>query len=248
MRFSYSPGVPIPWRSVLGRRLPSLLQSRARRRVFTDIFRNNRWLDGETPSGPGSTLARTARLRRELPPLLERFAVGTLLDLPCGDFHWMREVDLGERTYIGADIVPEIVRDNRRRFGDGRRRFLILDLVSDRLPAADLVLCRDCLFHLPLDDIERALRNVAQSGARFLLTTTFPGRGANAEAPIGAWRPLDLEAAPFHLPPPAEVIVENPDGEYPDKSLGLWPVETLRERFCSPSMRSTRSMGSTRAV
>lgn len=223
--------MPIPWRSILRGRLPSLLQSRARRRVFTHIFHHNLWLDAETPSGPGSTLARTARLRRELPPLLERYAVGSLLDLPCGDFHWMRELDLDGRTYIGADIVPELVRQNQRRFGDERRRFLVLDLVSDRLPAVDLVLCRDCLFHLPLGDIERALRNVARSGARFLLTTTFPGRGANAEAPVGAWRPLDLEAAPFHLPPPEALIVENPDGEFPDKGLGLWGVEVLRARL-----------------
>jgi hypothetical protein len=145
----------------------------------------------------------------------------------------MREVDLGGRPYLGGDIVPAIVRENERRFGGPGRRFRLLDLVRDRLPPADLILCRDCLFHLPLDDVDRALRNLAASRARLLLTTTFPGRGPTPEAPLGAWRPIDLEAAPFHLPPPEELIVENPDGEYPDKSLGLWRIEALRAHLAA---------------
>jgi hypothetical protein len=39
-----------------------------------------------------------------------------LLDIPCGDFNWMKLLNLGV-DYIGADIVGELIAENRRRFG-----------------------------------------------------------------------------------------------------------------------------------
>ena len=82
-------------------------QDRASR--FQRIFEENTWGNTESVSGEGSNLDRTAVLRAKLPALLARHGVQSMLDAPCGDFYWMKEVPLGDIDYTGADIVPEII-------------------------------------------------------------------------------------------------------------------------------------------
>jgi len=86
--------------------------------------------------------------------------------------HWLKEVDFGTARYIGVDIVAPIGDANRRRYGNDARSFLHLDIVSDALPKADLVLCRDCLVHLSNRKAFQALRNLQASGSDYLATTT----------------------------------------------------------------------------
>jgi hypothetical protein len=194
---------------------------------FDRIAQTNLW-GAQTRSGLGSELAATARLRAVLPSFLARHGVRSLLDVPCGDFGWLSTVDLGV-SYIGADIVPSLVEENERRYGgpSGGRRFLTLDLTKDALPRADLVLCRDCLVHLSFENVGRALANIRASGAKYMLTTTFLEHDANTDIEDGDWRMLNLERAPFNLPSPIDVLVEDcweGDGAYSDKALGLWIV------------------------
>src|SRR4051812_27850000 len=71
-----------------------IVRARGLDAVFSDIYRNNSWGDAESVSGRGSTLARTEVIRRSLPGLLESVGARSLLDAPCGDFNWMRHVEL----------------------------------------------------------------------------------------------------------------------------------------------------------
>ena len=56
---------------------------------FKHIYETNHWDEAESVSGPGSTLEETEPIRRELPALLAELGASSLLDLPCGDFHFM---------------------------------------------------------------------------------------------------------------------------------------------------------------
>ncbi len=202
------------------------------RDLFTEICRRNLWAGGESVSGLGSALAETERLRRELPNLLTALGVRTILDLPCGDFAWMRHVDLGPIRYIGGDIVEDLITRNRAHHGQpgSGREFLTLDVTNDPLPTVDLVLSRDCLVHLSFANIFRTITNVKRSGSRHLLTTTFLDHRDNEDAADGDWRLLNLERPPFNLPPPLACIVEGcteQGGSYADKALGLWEVSSL---------------------
>lgn len=202
-------------------------------RLFTHIYRTNLWGGDESRSGLGSALAETARLREAIPALLRDVGATSLLDVPCGDFGWMRDVDLDGIDYTGADIVEEIVERNRERFAGASRRFVRLDLVADDLPRADVVLCRDCLVHLSFENVLRALDGVARSGSRYLLTTTFLAHEENRDAENGDWRMLNLERPPFSLPEPLAVVVEGcaeGGGAYADKALALWPASALGGR------------------
>jgi hypothetical protein len=204
--------------------------SRSPEETFRDIYRRHHWSGSGSPSGAGAADAQTARLQTGLPALLAELAVATLLDLPCGDFSWMRTVELPAVRYIGADLLPELIAPLEERYGDSRRRFLVLDITVDDLPVADLLLCRDCLVHLSLADIRRALRNVVRSDIPYILTTTFPAGASNEEIVTGDWRPLDLERAPFSFPPPLRLLEEGcteGGGRFGDKSLGLWRVTEL---------------------
>jgi len=197
---------------------------------FQRIYETNLWSDPETRSGVGSSLDSTRVLRAELPAALRKLGARALLDAPCGDFSWMQKVDLGGISYVGGDIVPDIVAENQQRWGSPSRRFMQLDLTRDALPEADVLLCRDCLVHLSYANIRAVFDNVARSRVGYILMTSFPGRGDNEDVEDGNWRPLDFEAPPFSLPPAVLTIVEECEeegGAYSDKSLSAWRVEDL---------------------
>ena len=195
---------------------------------FTEIYQRNRWADSESRSGPGSTLARTQALRAELSQLLKALRLRSVLDLGCGDFHWMKELSLDVAMYIGADIVPSLVEANNTQFGNQARRFVHLDMVRDAFPPADLILCRDCLVHLSLNDIRRALHRICGANATSVLATTFTATTVNRNILTGHWRPLNLQITPFNFPVPIKLIADRPlSGAYPDKCLGLWRIDQL---------------------
>jgi hypothetical protein len=205
--------------------------SQRRRSIFTDVYRHKEWGDGESVSGPGSTLARTDAFRAELVARLRELRVSSIVDVPCGDFRWMQAVvDECGVSYLGMDIVGELIAENQQRYARPDRTFLCGDLVSDPLPRGDLLLCRDGLVHLSFADIRAGLENFQQSGARYLLATTFIERRTNADVRTGGWRVLNLEAPPFSFPKPLALIDERCDhsgGIYRDKRLGLWELASL---------------------
>ncbi len=197
---------------------------------FERMYETNLWSGAESRSGVGSSLEATAVLRAELPILLRRLSVRRLLDVPCGDFHWMKEVDLSGIEYIGGDIVPAAIDANRAQHERPGRRFTVVDLTAGPLPPADAIFCRDCLVHFSFENIGRAFRAMRESGATWLLTTTFTARAENRDIVDGDWRPLNLEREPFLLPAPSHLIVEQcteEDGAYADKSIGVWRIADL---------------------
>jgi SAM-dependent methyltransferase len=202
-------------------------------RVFTRIYSRNFWNNAESRSGPGSTAARTERLRPQLNQLLRELNIRTLLDVPCGDFNWMRLADLRSLQYTGADIVPELVRKNTLRYGSPRRNFTRADITRGPLPKSDLVLCRDGLIHLSFADIERALQTIRESGSTYLLLTSFADCRRNTDIATGDFRTLNFRHAPFNFPAALRTLADGPmlDGSYPDQVLGLYRVSDLPARF-----------------
>ena len=204
--------------------------------AFRYAYEHNLWQGAETPSGAGSSTAHTQVIADALPVLCRRHDVRSLLDVPCGDCSWMANVDLTGVRYTGGDIVPEIIVEAERQHGTSDRRFVVLDLTRSPLPAADLVLCRDCLVHLSYADIARAIDNIRRSDIEYLLTTTFTDESRFRDIVTGDWRPINLEAPPFSFPRPVELLVEQcaeHDGAFADKALGLWRVRDL------PDLRAT---------
>lgn len=190
--------------------------------IFTEIYRENKWGDEQSLSGPGSNLDQSEAVRNALPLLIKELRCESLLDVPCGDFFWLKMIDLNIQ-YIGGDVVDDLVKNNNRQYATQNRKFVRVDLVRDRLPKVDLILCRDCLVHFSYLHTLSSLKNIKRSGARYLLTTTFVERDINKDIPTGGWRSINLQLPPYNFPAPIRLIDEKcPFEDYRDKSLGLW--------------------------
>lgn len=201
--------------------------------VFSTIFENRVWNEQnsiESVSGSGSSIEQVQAILESLPLLLNQYNIHTVLDIPCGDFNWMRQLDWTTRKYIGADIVASLVQQNTSRYANDNIQFVHLDLTQDPLPASELIFCRDCLVHLSFEDIRKAVQNIKTSNSVYLLTTTFTQQVINEDITTGGWRPINLERAPFFFPEPIFIINEKcteMEGIFQDKSLGLWKVSAL---------------------
>lgn len=195
--------------------------------VFNDIFRCNRWNDGESVSGVGSNSRYTRNVRRALPKLMRKYNLRSILDAPCGDFAWMQNVTFNhDIMYSGGDIVRELVERLQRDFASPRRAFMHLDVISMDLPKADLWLCRDCFIHLSNAQVFEAFKNFMKADIKYILTTSYNFGRVNADITTGQFRAINLQAAPFSLPQPLETIVDY-IYPFPPRRLALWSKDQI---------------------
>ena len=197
------------------------------KKVFTEIYESNSWTSSESRSGLGSELLSTETIRKELPEVFKKFNIKSVLDILCGDFNWMNNVDLKEVHYIGADIVENMIEDNKNNFKD--YEFKVLDITEDDLPEVDLIFARDILGHFDYENIEKTIKNIIRSGSKYLLTTSFTKWEYNINIKNGDWRPINLMLKPF-LFKPIYLINENcfeEDFQYNDKCLILFDLNKL---------------------
>ena len=128
---------------------------RGRNARFTADYHQN--------SGAGSNLEATRAISHSLPSVLNSLSVRSMLDIPCGDFVWMRHVDLSSVTYTGADVIEALILSHKRLHGSAQKSFTTLDIVTSELPEVDLIFCRDCLVHFSEGLIKRAVNNIKRS-------------------------------------------------------------------------------------
>jgi Methyltransferase domain len=197
---------------------------------FDFIYRTAAWRldEGQSLSGPGSDLQSTEDVRDTLPLVLNGLGVRVLLDAGCGDFNWMKTIELSCR-YIGIDIVSSVIQTNQAAYGNADRSFVCADIIHDPLPPVDAVICRELLFHLSYEQCFRALKNLVKTDARYYLLTSNRGYWLNFDIATGDWRELNLEVAPFHLPPPRLAIRD--DFQFPDRFIGVWGRDELHARL-----------------
>ena len=196
--------------------------------IFRKIHETKAWGENiESVSGAGSSMAATTVIRETLPNLFKDYRIRSVLDLGCGDCNWISSLDWSDVNYLGLDLVPTLVEQNKTKHQS--MNFGYLQKITDELPYADLVLVRDCLQHLCHADALTVLNSIYRSGARYLLATTFPQK-ANRTIKTGQWAPYNLQQAPFNLATPTRLINEQCTELYPhfaDKSLGLWVLDEL---------------------
>ena len=198
---------------------------------FTEYYQSNYWGGEESVSGRGSDPIQTETLIGEIRKLIQLYSIKTILDIPCGDFHWMKNIDFSDMSYIGGDIVEDLILKNTELYADRRNiKFEALDITKDNLPQVDLIICRDCLVHLSYKDISKALSKVKQSNSKYLLATSFVERKRNYNITTGQWRPINLDIKPFNLSKPILIIDEKcteDNGKYSDKSMCLYQISNI---------------------
>lgn len=179
----------------------------------------------ETICGRGSTVAFTEKMRPQLSTLLHLLDVRAMLDAPCGDFNWMRLVDLHSIDYIGMDSNPDHCANTLTKISSAGLspkskevfcRNVILDPLGDAAHV-DLILCRDFMQHLPDELIWFLLRNFLRTSAKFFLFTSHGNENNSKIGRAGDFRPLNLTKAPFYFSEPKEKIEDGTN-----RILGLW--------------------------
>jgi hypothetical protein len=173
-------------------------------KIFTDIIQQHRWLDHIC--GTGSTMTNTENVRKYLPEVMAKLGCISLLDAPCGDYSWMSQVKWPEGfQYIGADIVAPMIDRLKTQWPD--RDFRHINIITDPLPKMDVMLCRDCLIHLPWADIRRVIQNVVDSGIGYLAATSYL-HGEQNDISMGGCHHINLRANPACFPDPLYAILD----------------------------------------
>ena len=169
---------------------------------FNKIYSTNYWFDNESRSGTGSSLRSTENIRFHLPIILKKFNIKKLFDAPCGDFNWMSQVlKIVKIDYLGSDIVKDLIVSNKKYEND-KIKFSKSDIIVDKLPASDLMICRDCLFHFSYEDIFLFLNNFLSSDIKYILLTSNLNeeyKFENKDIVTGDYRKIDLFSKPFNF-------------------------------------------------
>ena len=220
--------------------------------TFQDVYTN--WRFGgwpESKSGPGSTMEETDIIRQQIKQLVKDKEIKSVVDVPCGDFNWMKDIVYNFEKYTGCDIVPEMIQDNQK-FANSIISFKELDLTQDgiEIPEGDLLIVRDVLGHLTLDGGQKAIANILKSKCKYLLTTTWYSLNdpnythenrdntvtveANWDRGAAAFYPVCLHSAPFNFPKPEFYIEEKPKVDGYDngvrKGLAFYELDKLRQQ------------------
>jgi len=181
----------------LGHRLPQPAPAEEKAEAFSQIYRRGVWPGLMSRSGPGSDpfhpMVRIAL--SALDAVVDTLGVTSILDAACGDAGWIVSALLSRRpglSYIGVDIVPHVVEENRERYPT--LRFLCMDLGcgpsaasllysstaetgvhEEVLPRVDLVFSKETFNHMIVTDAVHALRRLRATGSRYLLTNITRG-------------------------------------------------------------------------
>jgi hypothetical protein len=190
--------------------------------IFSKIYVNNVWVVQEKQdslSGPGSTKAATSELVVRLSDFLREVGSRQLVDIGCGDFNWMRNVE-GDFDYLGIDVVPHLIDAHNAAYANERRRFICMDATRSAISPGDVAICRDVLFHLSFRDGLQLLRNIKAAGFRYVLLTTDKRLWFNSDIRNGDFRRINLLKSPYRLPEPER---ELRDGKVPGgRVLAVW--------------------------
>ena len=169
---------------------------------FNLIYKKNIWDSKESLSGTGSEIYYTERLRKWMIDVLPKYQIKRLADAPCGDFNWMKlVVSEIEIEYQGFDIVDSLIKNNNALYRSDKVQFDIANICEDKLPDCDLLMVRDCLFHLSYNDINKFLKNIANTNYKYLLTTTHivEKNFVNKDIKSADYRNIDLFKKPFNF-------------------------------------------------
>jgi hypothetical protein len=201
---------------------------------FTDIYYSNAWHGKQSKSGTGSDLEHTETLRPQLVAFINSLDITTMIDAPCGDFLWMKEIigQLKVKKYLGTDIVGDMIDKNSVRYVEPERlSFRKMNIVEEILPKYDLILSRDCLVHFSYETAKRIIRNFIESGSTYLLMTTFTRTDRKYfDILDGQWRAINFQLPPLNLPAPERLLIEGcveDHCRWTDKALGLWRLSEL---------------------
>jgi hypothetical protein len=139
--------------------------------TFETVYKRNFWGGnaGEFYSGTGSDPEVAAPYCQMVREFIRSHNIRSIVDVGCGDFRVSRNLLVPGTSYLGVDVVPQLIERNNREFGTRDISFRVMNAVAQPLPGADLCLIRQVLQHLSNQQIRDIIGNCR--GFRYLLVS-----------------------------------------------------------------------------
>ena len=186
--------------------------------VFNSIYKSNHWNKhkkfdlNQSYSGPGSipNSIQTNNLILELQKFFKENNIKNILDAPCGDCAWIKQIFETEIKYTGIDIVDELINKNKLIFKSNPNiKFYCKDLTEySDFNGYDFILMRDFFIHLPLPKIKKILINLKNSNCKYFAFNNYESVYLNKEISTGQHRKVNVMIKPFNFDTPHFMIQE----------------------------------------
>jgi hypothetical protein len=203
-----------------------------RKFVFYLIYKSNHWnkhiesnMDDLMVSGPGSVpgSVQTKNIIINLNEFIKKNDIKKILDMPCGDFAWMKELlKINDKIdYTGYDIVKDIIDNNNKKYASDKTRFLLKDIINEKsFDNYDLIFVRDFFIHINNKDIKKVLETIKNSKIRYFACSNYNNEAFNKDVVIGQHRKINLSIEPFNMKSVFHSFSENEN----DKHLNFYEV------------------------
>lgn len=174
-------------------------------KVFDDIYRHAKWgtnTAGVGNSGTGSTLPATLLYRTFLQQFLKDNAIHSVVDAGCGDWEFSQAINWTGIDYKGFDIVETVVAQDTKKYAKPNIHFATANIIDYDLPAADLLISKHVLQHLPNRDVAKFVAKLSKYKHVLLINGVNRDTmsGANTDIAPGEYRELDVTRPPFNVP------------------------------------------------
>lgn len=113
-------------------------------------------------------------------------------------------LDSNKISYTGYDVASYVIKNNTQKYSKENIKFIHYDGDFSTLKSADLLLCKDCLQHLPNAKIKEFI-SILPRYKYALITNDINcpkefGLTLNSDILATEYRPIDLRKPPFNVP------------------------------------------------
>lgn len=131
---------------------------------FTEIYKNNIWGNGiDIPlSGSGSLPKNSEIYSQIVQEFISEYRIDSVLDIGHGDWQMWNKYRFENTKYMGIDVANNLSAQLNKKHGTSQIQFKQLNCVTEALPKADLLICKDVLQHLSNSDIEICLKKFTE--------------------------------------------------------------------------------------
>jgi len=171
--------------------------------IFSYIYSNGVWNGNNKSvplSGPGSSLDNTKDIVINLNNIIVNNNIKNVLDIGCGDLTWIPTCDFFKDetiNYTGIDIVPSVINLNKERFPN--KNFINESCLTFNYNLYDLIIIRDLIFHLKMEDIEELFKKI-QNKFKYILITSCKNNVNTNNFDQWYFSKRNINIPPFNIP------------------------------------------------